>query len=162
MAFIILISFTGTPQRSNTKCLENIFHYLQVVLKCFLLSFPRWMHFGLLQGICLAEFQQPRAAVAFWDTFTGHVWGVLAGKINTSWMGEGQFVMLRPLISAELNVLILFPNVRLQVLFEVLVKLFVVLIISLLVIRASSVKRWMFESLSKDCKEAKRLKIFRL
>lgn len=56
-------------------------------------------------------------------------------------MSEGQFVMLRPLISAELNVLILFPNVRLQVLFEVLVKLFPVFIIPLLVIRESSVKR---------------------
>lgn len=56
-------------------------------------------------------------------------------------MGEGQFVMLRPLISAEFNVLILFPNARLKGLFEVLVKLFPVFIISLLVIRASNVKR---------------------
>ena len=39
-------------------------------------------------------------------------------------MGEGPFTMLRPLFSAELNVLILFPDVKLQVLFEVLVELF--------------------------------------
>lgn len=50
--------------------------------------------------------------------------GALTGKINAFWMGEGQFVMLRPLSSAELNVLILFPNIKLQGLFEVLVKLF--------------------------------------
>lgn len=50
--------------------------------------------------------------------------GVLNGKINAFCMSEGQFITLRPLISAELNVLILFPNVKLQGLFEVLVKLF--------------------------------------
>lgn len=161
MAFIIFISFTGTPQRSNINCFENIFHYLQVVLKCFLLlSFLWWMHSGLLQGICLTEFQKPRAGVEFWDTFTGCVWGVLTGKINVFWMGEGQFFMLRPLISAELN-LTLFPNVRLQGLFEVLVRLFPIFIIILLVIRASSVKWWIVESLLKDCEGAKRLKIFR-
>lgn len=66
---------------------------------------------------------------------------MLTGKINAFWMGEGQFVMLRPLINAELNVLILFPNVGSQGLFEMLVKLFPVFIISLLVIRARNAKR---------------------
>lgn len=71
--------------------------------------------------------------------------GALPGKINASWMGEGQFIMLRPLISAELNVLILFLDAKLQGLSGVLMKQFFCSCL-LLVIRGSNMKRAIAES----------------
>lgn len=159
MAFIILISFTGTPQRSNMKCLENIFHYLQILL---MLSAVLPAMNAFWQGDLPCRIP----ATKTWSCILRHIYWTCVRCAD--WenqcllVGYGAICYAKAThqcwikCSHSISKCLVFK----QVLFEVLVKLFAVLIISLLMIRASSVKRWMFESLSKDWKETKRLKFF--